>query len=132
MSAARATGWIRFNRAAAERQHNPLMLLQLFDGPAFVLSKRRFAVPMKNLGNAEAGGSLDHVIQVDKLPAQAAGKYRPHGRFARAHKTGENQPGKRSHPPSADYKWALRAVGPEANERKELKEQKPLGCFRSF
>ena len=52
----------------------------------FHLPESRFTEAIEDLGNREAGGSLDAVIEINKAPGELAGQERADGGFAGAHK----------------------------------------------
>jgi len=50
------------------------------------LPESRFTEPFEDLGNREAGRSLDAVIEINKAPGELAGQERADGGFAGTHK----------------------------------------------
>src|ERR1700761_8899406 len=55
--------------------------------------KFRFAVFAEYLRYRTLAGFLNDLVQVDESPAQVSSQNLSHSRFARAHETGQNQPG---------------------------------------
>jgi len=55
----------------------------------FDLAKGRFAETLEDLGDGEAGGLFDALIQIDEAPRQLAREECANGRFAGTHEAGE-------------------------------------------
>ncbi len=57
----------------------------------FDLAESEFAESFENLGNGEAGGSFNAVIEIDKMPGEVPREEGANGGFAGTHKTGQAQ-----------------------------------------
>jgi hypothetical protein len=55
----------------------------------FDLAKCRLAQALENLRNAQAGGFLYSIVQVDKTPSKLPGQQGANGGFAGAHEAGQ-------------------------------------------
>jgi hypothetical protein len=76
--------------AAAEGENQILATRKACDGRVLSVAECRFAVVREEFGNRDTSFSLNHVICIDKAPAQAAGDERTDCTFARAHEAGED------------------------------------------
>ena len=88
------TGGFVLHRAAAERQHDLLFVVQLLYRLPFSPAELRFAMFAEYLRYRALAGVLNDLVQVDEPPAQVPGQNRADGGFAGAHETGQDQPRK--------------------------------------
>ncbi len=81
-----------FNGPSAQRQNEGAGAGQTRDGSPLALAECGFAFTGEDLGNAATGFSGNHIIDIDKLPAETPGEQGADGAFARAHKAGQHDP----------------------------------------
>jgi len=82
--------------AAAERENGAFLQFRgAAEGGAklicFDLAESRLAEAFEDLGNREAGGFFDAVIEIDKAPGKLPRQERANGGFAGTHEAGETQ-----------------------------------------
>lgn len=84
-----------FDGTAAESQHLGVACCKPHYRCVFKVAKGVFAVARKDVGDSGAGFGFDHVVHVNKLPAEARGEDGADGGFAGAHEAGENDAARR-------------------------------------
>ena len=79
-----------FDGATAESQHKGVNCREPRDGCMLAVAKGVFAVARKDVGDGRACFGLNHIVHVNKLPAEARGEDGADGGLAGAHEAGEN------------------------------------------
>ena len=79
------------NGAAAQGENEVLGGDEPRQDGVFAVAKGGFAVTGEECGNGAAGFSLDHVVQIEKAPAQAGRQQWARGAFAGPHEAGQHQ-----------------------------------------
>ena len=95
MVSSRVAGFGALDCAAAEGENERVADGEAGDGGVFAVTERSFAVAGEEIGDGCAGFGLDHVIDIDELPAEARGEERADGAFAGAHEAGEDDAAQR-------------------------------------
>jgi hypothetical protein len=97
--------------SAAEREHGGFFHLggAAEDGAkllGFEHAKSGFAVALEKLGDTQARGLFDAVVEIDKAPGELAREKRAYGGLAGAHESGETNNGGARRAPARN--WILR------------------------
>jgi hypothetical protein len=79
-----------FDGTTAESQHKGVNCREPRDGCMLAVAKSIFAVARKDVGDGRACFGLNHIVHVDKLPAEARGDDGADGGLAGAHEAREN------------------------------------------